>query len=64
MPAEPRPGEKAWTPEDIDKLRFLAKRKRSPFWIAFRLGRSVSSVKMKAEEEDILLNSSEHGGYG
>jgi hypothetical protein len=55
MAKQPTNHGKEWTPEDVSKLRELAKANTPTRVIGIKLGRSEVAVRSKANEENISL---------
>lgn len=54
---------KQWSDSDIQKLQELAKRNTPTGLIAHKLGRSESSVRSKASQEEISLKPTNQAPY-
>ncbi len=64
LPKSLRNTRKAWDNEDVKELRTLAKKNMPTRLIGMELGRSESSIRAKAREEDISLKPSNRSPYG
>jgi hypothetical protein len=55
---------KSWERDDVRELKTLAKKNTPTRVIGMKLGRSESSVRAKARQEDISLKPANRSPYG
>lgn len=64
MPKYIRNAGKAWTPQEVTKLRQLAQKNTPTRVIGLELGRPVAGVQSKASEKRISLKPTNQSPYG
>jgi len=55
---------KEWTPKDVSQLEKLADQNTPTRLIAYKMGRTVESIRNAASEEDISLKPTNQSPYG
>jgi len=63
MPESTRNNRKRWTPDDVMKLRELAKGNTPTRVIGLKLGRTPGAVQAKAEDANVSLKQANQSPY-